>query len=64
MSSSFMFLAEVATEKIDFVSVLLPIALILVVCKTLSIGCQKIGLPQVIGYLVAECKICIGIKFL
>ena len=53
MASSFMFLAEAATEKINFVSVLLPIALILVVCKTLSIGCQKIGLPQVIGYLVA-----------
>ena len=37
----------------DFVQVLLPIALILLVCKTFAIGCQKIGLPQVIGYLVA-----------
>lgn len=37
----------------NFVSVLLPLALILLTCKTLAIGCHKIGLPQVIGYLVA-----------
>ena len=35
----------------DYVSVLLPVALILVVCKLLAIGCKKIGLPQVIGFL-------------
>ena len=31
--------------------VLLPLALILVISKLLSIGCRKIGLPQVIGLL-------------
>jgi Kef-type K+ transport system membrane component KefB len=46
-------LVNVMVSNVDFVSVLLPIALILIVCKTLSLGCQKIGLPQVIGYLVA-----------
>ncbi len=36
----------------DFVSVLLPIALILLVCKSLAILCRRFGLPQVVGYLV------------
>ena len=39
--------------NVDFVSVLLPIALILIACKSFSILCQKFSLPQVIGYLVA-----------
>ncbi len=36
----------------DYVSVLLPIALILLICKSLAIICRKFGLPQVVGYLV------------
>lgn len=36
----------------DYVSVLLPLALILLVCKSFAIICRKIGLPQVIGFLV------------
>ncbi len=36
----------------DFVSVLLPIALILLVCKSLAIICRRYGLPQVVGYLI------------
>lgn len=36
----------------DYVSVLLPLALILLVCKSFAIVCRKIGLPQVIGFLV------------
>lgn len=42
-----------ASSTTNFVSILLPLAMILLICKTLSIGCSKIGLPQVIGYLVA-----------
>lgn len=36
----------------DYVSVLLPLALILLVCKSFAIICRKVGLPQVIGFLV------------
>lgn len=36
----------------DYVSVLLPLALIMLVCKLFAIFCKDIGLPQVIGYLV------------
>ena len=36
----------------DYVSVLLPIALILLICKSLAIICRRFGLPQVVGYLV------------
>lgn len=37
----------------NYVSVLLPLALILVISKVLGILCKKVGLPQVVGYLVA-----------
>lgn len=33
--------------------ILLPLAMILILSKVLSMGCKKIGLPQVIGMLVA-----------
>ncbi len=38
-------------ENINFYQILFPLALILVLSKLLSIGCRKIGLPQVIGLL-------------
>ena len=38
-------------ENIEFYQILFPLALILVLSKLLSIGCRKIGLPQVIGLL-------------
>ena len=38
-------------ESINFYQILFPLALILVLSKLLSIGCRKIGLPQVIGLL-------------
>ena len=38
-------------EAINFYQILFPLALILVLSKLLSIGCRKIGLPQVIGLL-------------
>lgn len=37
----------------NYVSVLLPLALILILSKLLGIACKKVGLPQVVGYLVA-----------
>lgn len=37
--------------EMDYVSVLLPLALIMFVCKLFAILCKDIGLPQVIGYL-------------
>ncbi len=37
----------------DFVSVLLPLGLILLFCKAFSLICTRFGLPKVIGYLVA-----------
>lgn len=40
------------TETIHVFEVLLPLALILVLSKLLSIGARKIGLPQVIGMLL------------
>ena len=46
-------ITTLASSTTNFVSILLPLAMILLFCKTLSIGCSKIGLPQVIGYLVA-----------
>lgn len=46
-------ITTLASSSTNFVSILLPLAMILLFCKTLSIGCSKIGLPQVIGYLVA-----------
>ncbi len=45
-----MFLAN--SESIEAFQVLLPLALILVISKLLSIGCRKIGLPQVVGMLL------------
>lgn len=45
-----MFLAN--SESIEAFQVLLPLALILVLSKLLSIGCRKIGLPQVVGMLL------------
>lgn len=39
-------------ETTEFYQILFPLALILVLSKLLSIGCRKIGLPQVIGLLV------------
>ncbi len=45
-----MFLAN--TESIEAFQVLLPLALILILSKLLSIGCRKIGLPQVVGMLL------------
>lgn len=43
---------EVA-QSIEAFEVLLPLALILVLSKLLSLGCRKIGLPQVVGMLLA-----------
>lgn len=37
----------------NYVSVLLPLALILFLCKYLAVKCRHLGLPQVLGYLVA-----------
>lgn len=42
---------EVA-KGIEAFEVLLPLALILFLSKLLSIGCKKIGLPQVVGMLL------------
>lgn len=36
----------------NYVSVLLPLALVLFLCKFLAVNCRKFGLPQVLGYLV------------
>ena len=41
-----------ASQGIKAFEVLLPLALILLVSKLLSIGCRKIGLPQVVGMLL------------
>lgn len=50
-------------DAIDFYEVLFPLALILLLSKLLSIGCRKIGFPQVVGMLLAG--IIIGlIKFI
>ena len=43
---------EVA-QSIEAFEVLLPLALILILSKLLSLGCRKIGLPQVVGMLLA-----------
>ncbi|MDE7213393.1 MAG: cation:proton antiporter [Anaeroplasmataceae bacterium] len=40
------------SQSIEAFQVLLPLALILVLSKLLSIGCRKIGLPQVVGMLL------------
>lgn len=45
-----MFLSNL--ESIEAFQVLLPLALILIISKLLSIGCRKIGLPQVVGMLL------------
>jgi len=50
--NTFMLLAETTTEGEPY-ELLLPIALILLFSKLLGIGCRKINLPQVIGYLLA-----------
>ncbi len=39
-------------QAIEVFEVLLPLALILFLSKLLSIGCRKIGLPQVVGMLL------------
>ncbi|MDE7264238.1 MAG: cation:proton antiporter [Anaeroplasmataceae bacterium] len=40
------------SQGIQAFEVLLPLALILILSKLLSIGCRKIGLPQVVGMLL------------
>ena len=36
----------------EYFTVLLPLAMILFLSKLFSIGCKKIGLPQVVGMLL------------
>ena len=39
--------------EIDTISLLLPLALILLLSKLLQMGCKKIKMPQVVGMLLA-----------
>lgn len=40
-------------SAIEYFEILLPLALILILSKSLSIGCKKIGFPEVVGVLIA-----------
>lgn len=53
MCEAYMFEAVLSADNINYFEVLLPLALILITAKLLSLLGKKIGLPQVVGMLVA-----------